>query len=121
MKIMDNNIGVVKISDEVIAIVSSASISEVKGVTGIYGGSKGGLFGMKNPNKGVKAEIKDNCVVIDIDIEVEYGANMPEVAWEIQGKIKTAVESMTGLSVSKVNVNIKGICLAEENKEEAEE
>ena len=117
---MDNNIGVVKISDEVIAIVSSASISEVKGVAGIYGGAKSGLFGMKNPNKGVKAEIKDNNVSIDIDIEVDYGANMPEVAWEIQGKIKTAVESMTGLSVSKVNVNIKGICFKEEKTEDNE-
>ena len=59
---------------------------------------------------------------IDIDIVVEYGANMPEVAWEIQGKIKKAVESMTGLIVEKVNVFIKGIEFKkDENTEEKKE
>lgn len=116
-------IGVVRISDEVISIVSGVAVSEVKGVIGIYDGSKSGLFGFKTLNKGVRAEIKDNLVNIDIDIVVEYGANMPEVAWEIQGKIKKAVESMTGLIVEKVNVFIKGIEFkkdetTEEKKEE---
>ncbi len=115
-------IGVVRISDEVISIVSGVAVSEVKGVIGIYDGSKSGLFGFKTLNKGVRAEIKDNLVNIDIDIVVEYGANMPEVAWEIQGKIKKAVESMTGLIVEKVNVFIKGIEFKkDENTEEKKE
>lgn len=115
-------IGVVRISDEVISIVSGVAVSEVKGVIAIYDGSKSGLFGFKTLNKGVRAEIKDNLVNIDIDIVVEYGANMPEVAWEIQGKIKKAVESMTGLIVEKVNVFIKGIEFKkDENTEEKKE
>ena len=107
-------IGVVRISDEVISIVSSVAVSEVKGVIGVYDGSKSGIFGLKSLNKGVKAEMKENVVGIEIDIIVEYGANMPEIAWEIQEKVKKSVENMTGLVVDRVNVNIKDIQLKAE-------
>ena len=114
-------IGVVRISDEVISIVSGVAVSEVKSVVGLYDGAKGGIFGFKGLNKGVRAEIKENIVNIEIDIVVEYGANMPDVAWEIQGKVKKAVESMTGLLVQKVNINVKDIALKQEEAAPPEE
>lgn len=116
-----NGIGVVKISDDVIATVSGIAIEDIKGVAGLAAGGKEIAFGIKAPAKTVRAEMKDNFVVVDLDIVVNYGTNIPEVAWEVQSKVKKAVESMTGLVVQKVNVNVKDIKLEEITEEVAEE
>ncbi len=105
----NNDFGEVKISDEVISVVSSIAVSDIEGVIGIYDSGKPGLFGIKTTSKGVYAEIKDNIITVDLDIIVKYGVKMQDVAWEIQSKVKNAVETMTGLYVQKINVNIKGI------------
>ena len=105
--------GTIKISDDVIATVSAIAIEDVEGISGLCEGGKEIAFGIKAPSKAVRAEMKDNFVVIDLDIVVNYGVNIPDVAWEIQSKVKKAVESMTGLIVQKVNVNIKNINLEE--------
>ncbi len=104
-----NDFGEVRISDEVISVVSSIAVGDVDGVVGIYDSGKSGIFGMKNNSKGVSAEMKDNVISVDIDIVVKYGVKMQDISWEIQSKVKNAVETMTGLLVQKVNVNIKGI------------
>ena len=108
-----NDFGEVRISDEVISVVSSIAVGDVEGVVGIYDAGKTGLFGIKSSSKGVTAEMKDNVISVDIDIVVKYGVKMQEVSWEIQSKVKNAVETMTGLLVQKVNVNVKGIEIPE--------
>lgn len=115
------NYGQIKISDEVVGIIASLAATEVKGVAGMSGGIAGGIsemLGRKNLSKGVKVEVKDKEVIISLYIIVEYGAKIPEVAWEVQENVKNTVETMTGLSVTEVNINIQGVDFEKEQKEE---
>lgn len=113
--------GQIKISDEVVGIIASLAATEIKGVAGMSGGIAGGLsemLGRKNFSKGVKVEIKEKEVSISLYIIVEYGAKIPEVAWEVQESVKNTVETMTGLNVVEVNINIQGVNIEKEQKEE---
>ena len=76
------------------------------------GGFAGGItevFGKKNFSKGIKVDVEEKSVKIDVNIIVEYGARIPDVAFEIQNRVKKAVESMTGLTVPEVNVHVQGV------------
>ncbi|HIV85231.1 MAG TPA: Asp23/Gls24 family envelope stress response protein [Candidatus Monoglobus merdigallinarum] len=114
-KITDNNVeqfGNVNISNDVVSIVASLAASSVKGVSGMVSSISGGiaeLLGKKNMSKGVKVSVSDKEVTLDLAIIVEYGAKIPDVAWEIQEKVKSEVEAMTGLSVMAVNVSVEGV------------
>lgn len=116
------NIGAVKISDEVVAIIAGIAATEIPGVAGMSGGIAGGIaeaLGRKNLSKGVKVEVGEKEAAIDLYIIVEYGFRIPDVAWTIQEKVKTAVESMTGLHVIEVNIHIQGVNIEKEHKKEA--
>ena len=121
------DMGIVKISDEVVAVIAGLACSEVKGIVGISSGIVGGitqiLSGKKNLSKGVKVNVGENDATIDIFIVVEYGVKIPEVAGEVQTSVKKAVESMTGLSVSAINIFVQNVYLpkVEELAEEKEE
>lgn len=113
--------GQIKISDEVVGIIASLAATEIKGVAGMSGGIAGGIseiLGRKNFSKGVKVEVKEKEVSISLYIIVEYGAKIPEVAWEVQESVKNTVETMTGLNVVEVNINIQGVNIEKEQKEE---
>lgn len=103
----------IKIADDVIAVIAGVAVSEVIGVAGMAGGFAGGitevLSGKKNLAKGIKVETEDDNTKIDVNIIVEYGVRIPDVAFEIQNKVKKAVETMTGLNVLEVNVHIQGV------------
>ena len=103
----------IKIADDVIAIIAGVAVSEVSGVAEMSGGFAGGisevLSGKKNLSKGIKVESGEKETKIDVNIIVEYGVRIPDVAFEIQNKIKTAVENMTGLKVVEVNVHVQGV------------
>ena len=103
----------IKIADDVIAVIAGVAVSEVTGVAGMAGGFAGGitevLSGKKNLAKGIKVETEENSTKIDVNIIVEYGVRIPDVAFEIQNKVKKAVETMTGLNVLEVNVHIQGV------------
>ena len=103
----------IKISNDVIAVIAGVAVSEVSGVAGMAGGFAGGisevLSGKKNLAKGIKVEIAENSAKIDVNIIVEYGTRIPDVAFEIQNRVKKAVESMTGLVVEEVNVHVQGV------------
>lgn len=104
--------GNVNISDDVVAIIASLAASGVSGVVGMVSSISGGfaeLLGKKNLSKGVKVSVTDKTVTLDLAIIVEYGAKIPDVAWEIQEKVKNEVESMTGLNVAAVNVSVEGV------------
>ncbi len=102
----------IKIADDVVAVIAGKAASEVAGVYGMSGGFAGGItevFGKKNFTKGIKVDVQEQDVKIDVNIIVEYGARIPDVAFEIQNRVKKAVENMTGLSVLEVNVHIQGV------------
>ncbi len=103
----------IKIADDVVAVIAGVAVSEVQGVYEMSGGFAGGisevLSGKKNLAKGIKVEINEKTTKIDVNIIVEYGTRIPDVAFEIQNKVKKAVETMTGLNVVEVNVHVQGV------------
>ena len=118
----------IRIADDVVAVIAGVAVSEVPGVAGMSGGFAGGisevLSGKKNLAKGIKVEVGEKEAKIDVNIIVEYGTRIPDVAFEIQNRVKKAVETMTGLKVLEVNVHVQGVSTvpdvntSEENKEE---
>ncbi len=113
----DNN--EIKIADDVVAVIAGVAVSEVPGVAEMAGGFAGGitevLSGKKNLAKGIKVEVGDKETKIDVNIIVEYGVRIPDVAFEIQNRVKKAVETMTGLKVIEVNVHVQGVSTETEN------
>ena len=109
----------IKIADDVVAVIAGVAVSEVQGVYEMSGGFAGGISevfsGKKNFAKGIKVETGDKETKIDVNIIVEYGVRIPDVAYEIQTRVKKAVEGMTGLKVSEVNVHIQGVKTQQEN------
>lgn len=107
-----NELGEVRIANEVVGIISGLAAMEVKGVAGMSGGIAGGIaemLGRRNLAKGVKVEVGQKEAAIDLFIIIEYGFRIPDIAWEIQENVKRALESMTGLSVIEVNVHVQGV------------
>lgn len=118
----------IQISDDVVAVIAGVAVSEVPGVAGMAGGFAGGITevfsGKKNLAKGIKVDIAESEVKIDVNIIVEYGSRIPDVAFEIQNRVKKAVEGMTGLKVEEVNVHVQGVntdVVKEEQKAEETE
>ncbi|MGN1301518.1 MAG: Asp23/Gls24 family envelope stress response protein [Clostridia bacterium] len=118
----------IKISNDVVASIAGVAVSEVPGVYSMAGGLAGGISevfsGKKNLSKGIKVEVGEKDTKIDVNIIVEYGVRIPDVAFEIQGRVKKAVETMTGLKVSGVNIHVQGIktnSVENKEKEEVEE
>ena len=109
---LENNTNI-KIADDVIAVIAGVAVAEVPGVAEMSGGFAGGisevLSGKKNLSKGIKVESGEKETRIDVNIIVEYGTRIPDVAFEIQNKVKVAVENMTGLKVVEVNVHVQGV------------
>ena len=115
--------GNVRIANEVVAIIAGLAATEVKGVAGMSGGITGGIteiLGMKNLSKGVKVEVGDKETAIDLFLIVEYGSKIVEVAKQVQENVKETVETMTGLNVVEVNVNVQGVNIPKEPKLEEE-
>ena len=121
-EIEEKNDGI-KIANDVVAVIAGVAISEVPGVASMSGGFAGGitevLSGKKNLSKGIKVDADEKDVKIDVNIIVEYGSRIPDIAFEIQNRVKKSVENMTGLKVSEVNVHVQGV--KTERDEENEE
>ena len=113
----------IKIANEAVATYAGIAVSEVPGVYGMAGGFAGiteALSGKKNLAKGIKVDVGEKNAKIDVNIIVEYGARIPDIAFEIQNRVKKAVESMTGLKVLEVNVHVQGVNTDIQNKEKEE-
>ncbi len=112
----------IKIADDVVAVIAGVAVSEIPGVANMAGGFAGGisevLSGKKNLAKGIKVDVGEKDTKIDVNIIVEYGTRIPEVAYEIQTKVKKAVETMTGLKVVEVNVHVQGVNINNSNNSE---
>ena len=101
------------ISEDVIGIIAGLAASEVEGIAGMTLGIVDGinqiLGSNKKYSKGVKILLEGKRVIIDLYVNVKYGVRIPDVAWAAQNAVKTAVENMTGLEVTSVNINVQGI------------
>lgn len=116
---IDNNefLGKLTVTNDVIAIIAGLAAVEVDGVYSMSGGLTGGIaevLGIKNLSKGIKVETKEELVYINIYIIAEFGARIPEVAWNIQEKVKKTVERMTGMRVMEANIHVQSVNIPKE-------
>ena len=115
--------GDIRIADEVIRIVASLAAQEVPGVVSMSGGITDGInrfLGKENASKGVRLKFEGRTVNASIYLNVEYGYCIPEIALEVQEKVKEAVEAMTGYEVQFVDVNVEGVAKRETRELEKE-
>ena len=119
----DSNVEIdtnLNISEDVIGIIAGLAASEVEGIAGMTLGFVDGINQMLGNNKkytkGVKIELEGNDVTIDLYVIVKYGVKIPDVAFSIQNSVKNSVESMTGLNVKAVNINVQGVTFDKEKK-----
>lgn len=101
-----------------VAIIAGLAATEVDGVDSMAGNITNelvGKLGMKNLSKGVKVEVTEEHVSVDLSLNIKYGFSIPEVCEKVQDKVKSAIENMTGLTVLDVNIKIAGVSM-EENR-----
>ena len=106
------DIGEVRVADEVVAIIAGLAATEVEGVESMAGNITNELvrkLGMKNLSKGVKVHVGENDVTVNLALNIKYGCEIPKVSAAVQDRVKTAIETMTGLEVSEVNIKIAGV------------
>ena len=105
------NIGEVKVADEVVAIIAGLAATEVEGVDSLGGNITNEIvskLGMKNLSKGVKVTVEESSVLVDITLNLKYGTQIA-VSAKVQDKVKSAIETMTGLSVTEVNIKVASV------------
>ncbi len=120
---LSTELGVVRIADEVVSTVAGLAAVEVEGVasmSGSWGTELVEKLGRKNFGKGIKVEVADQQTRIDIFVVIEYGYQIPKVAEAVQRDVKVAVENMTGLTVSAVNIHVVGVSIKKEEAAEIE-
>ena len=106
------NMGEVQIADEVVAIIAGLAATEIEGVASMAGNITNelvGKLGMKNLSRGVKVAVQENEVTVELSLNMSYGYSIPKTSAKVQEKVKSAIESMTGLSVVEVNIHIAGV------------
>ena len=111
-KIKSDQLGEVKIADEVVAIIAGLAATEVEGVSSLAGNITNEIvsrLGMKNLSKGILVEVLDDEVKVDVAINIDYGYSIPDVSSKVQEKVKSTIENMTGLTVAVVNVRIASV------------
>ena len=113
--IKSDQLGEVKIADEVVAIIAGLAATEVEGVSSMAGNITNEIvsrLGMKNLSKGIVVEVHENEVKVDVAVNIAYGVSIPEVSDRVQEKVKSAIENMTGLTVATINVRIASVDMA---------
>ena len=105
-------LGSVRVTDDVIAVIAGLAATEVDGVSAMSGNITNELMskvGVKNLAKGVRAEILGRKVKIALSLIIDYGVNIPTTCGKVQERVKSTIENMTGLTVTDVNVRIAGV------------
>ena len=113
----DENLGEVKIADEVVAIIAGLAAMEVDGVASMSGNATRepiSKLGMKSLSKGVKVDVLEGIVTVSLKLNLKYGYNVMDICQKVQEKVKAAIENMTGLTVADVNIRIAGVDVPEE-------
>lgn len=114
------DLGKIEISPEVIEVIAAIAASEVEGVAAMRGNFAAGVaekLGRKSHRKGVKVDLTDDGIVLDVYVIVEYGYSIPSIGQEIQKNIRQELQNMTALDVNEINVHVVGISF--EHKESA--
>ncbi len=110
----------VHISEEVVRLIAGLAAQEVEGVASLAGGLVGEIaerLGRKDASRGVKAQIGEKEARLDVYLTVDYGVRIPEVAHRVQERVRKAVEEMTGLEVTEVNIHVQGVEFARSREE----
>lgn len=113
----DENLGEIKIADEVVAIIAGLAATEVEGVSSMTGNATRELvskLGMKSLSKGVKVDVLEGIVTVSLVLNLKYGYNIKDTTQKVQEKVKAAIENMTGLEVADVNIRVAGVDMPEE-------
>jgi len=118
-----DELGNIHISEEVLAVISAAAALEVEGVSSIASGGKdiGELLGKKNLARGIRVQVEDEKVQVELAIMVKYGYTIMDVARAVQDAVSTNIESMSGLSVQAVNINVGGVTFEKEPPKQAQQ
>ena len=112
-----DELGNIHISEEVLAVIAAAAALEVEGVSSLaanLGTDIAELLGKKNLTRGIRVQVTEESVVVELSILVKYGYTIPDVARAVQDAVYTNIESMSGLTVEAVNVNVGGITFDKE-------
>lgn len=108
----DDTVGTVQIADEVVAIIAGLAATEVEGVASMAGNITNevvGKLGMKSLSRGVKVDVLEGVVCVDLTLNMKFGYSIPKTSEAVQERVKSAIENMTGLEVSDVNISIAGV------------
>ena len=104
------NMGTIQISEDVVASIATSAAMEVEGVSGLLSGNVSDLVGGKKMTaKGVRVEMVDDAIVVNLFLTIRYGSGAAEVAEKVQNSVYTAMQDMTGFNVKAVNVHVGGI------------
>jgi uncharacterized alkaline shock family protein YloU len=120
----NTGLGRVEIAPEVLEVIAGIAASEVNGLANMRGNFAAGVverFGKKSHSKGVKVELTENGILIDLYVVLDFGVSIPEVAQKIQANIRQTLKNMTSLDVAEVNVHVVGLQMEKESTEEGVE
>ena len=112
LKIKEDKIGEVRVGEEVVSIIAGLAATEVEGVGSMAGNITNEIVaktGIKNLAKGVHVDVMDGIVTVDLNLNIRYGYAIPEVSGNVQERVRTAIETMTGLEVGTINVRIASV------------
>ena len=115
----EGTLGEIQISDEVVATIAGLAATEVEGVASMAGNLTNeliGKLGIKNLSKGVKVLVTGRSVDVDLALHIKYNYSIVKVSKDVQERVKNAIESMTGLEVAMVNINIVNVDMGKEEK-----
>lgn len=118
-----SNIGQIQIADEVIAVIAGTAAMEIDGIVGMasnFTGDLAEIMGKRNLSKGVKVNVGEDSVSVELNLIIKFGYKIQDVSLEVQQKVKTAIETMTGLQSKEIDINIVGIHLNKVQKQKDE-
>ena len=114
-----DELGNIHISEEVLAVIAAAAALEVEGVGGLaanLGTDLAELLGKKTLSRGIRLEVAEENVTVDVNILVKYGHTLPEVGRAVQEAVMSSIEATSGLTVEAVNVNVGGVIFDKETR-----
>ena len=114
-----DELGNIHISEEVLAVIAAAAVLEVEGFGGLaanLGTDLAELLGKKNLSRGIRLQVEEESVTVDLGILVKYGYTIPDVARAVQEAVAGSIEATSGLTVAAVNVNVGGVVFEKEPK-----
>ena len=112
LKLNEDKLGEIRVADEVVTIIAGLAATEVDGVSSMSGNITNEIvskIGIKNLSKGVKVDVIDGIVTVDLSLNIKYGFAIPDVSANVQERVRSAIETMTGLEVGTINVKIASV------------